>query len=228
MTTEELPPLPDDIRKALQEEAARLPPPPAALAPVMDRIASSLGGSVLPASSAALGVKKVALIFALGAGLGGVGGAALHARWAAPEPLPPEPPRAAIAPPSAPPPPAAPVLAEPEPPAPAPKAAVRQEPRGPSAGERERLLIERAGVALARGDAAGALEACRDHERHFPQGQLEEERESLAVRALVAKGDFAAAKARGLRFHRAFPNSLLGPVVDEVLAWVDGGVTDLK
>jgi hypothetical protein len=81
----------------------------------------------------------------------------------------------------------------------------------------ERALIERARSALARGDAPGALLAIAQHQHDFPAGQLSEEREALAVQALVAAGRTQEASQRGARFRSTFPNSLLLPLVDQAL-----------
>jgi len=81
----------------------------------------------------------------------------------------------------------------------------------------ERKLVEMARSALVRGHTEGALEALRRHARSFPKGQLAEERDSLFVQALVAKGDFAPARKRAAAFHRRYPRSLFSPVVDQAL-----------
>src|SRR5262249_46233092 len=81
----------------------------------------------------------------------------------------------------------------------------------------ERAVIERARSALARGDGQGALVPIAQHERGFARGQLVEEREALAVEALVTAGRVQEAAERAARFRKAFPNSLLLPVVDQAL-----------
>ena len=81
----------------------------------------------------------------------------------------------------------------------------------------ERKLVEMARTALARGQADGALAAIHRHARQFPTGQLAEERDSLLVQALVAKGEFARAREQATRFHRQHPRSLFSPVVDQAL-----------
>jgi hypothetical protein len=81
----------------------------------------------------------------------------------------------------------------------------------------ERLVIERARSALARGDGQGALVPIAQHERDFARGQLVEEREALAVQALVIAGRVPEATARAARFRKAYPSSLLLPIVDQAL-----------
>lgn len=80
--------------------------------------------------------------------------------------------------------------------------------------ELERLLIEQATSALGRGQGGDALAACVEHQRRFPSGQLSEERESVAIRALVLMGMKKEAVARAESFRNSFPESLLIDVVN--------------
>ncbi|MFO0664854.1 MAG: hypothetical protein U0174_12935 [Polyangiaceae bacterium] len=80
------------------------------------------------------------------------------------------------------------------------------------AQEREVLVIAR--TALGRGDGPNALVATTRHEKAFPNGVLREEREAIAIQALVLSGRSAEAHARAARFKRAFPQSLLLPTVE--------------
>lgn len=91
-------------------------------------------------------------------------------------------------------------------------AAVRE-----SALARERALLDVARTALGRGDGAHALAFVSRHASEFPRGQMTEEREALAVQALTKLGRRSEAVQRGLDFHKTFPNSVLGPVVDAAL-----------
>jgi hypothetical protein len=81
----------------------------------------------------------------------------------------------------------------------------------------ERALIEQARTALAREQSATALAVLERHARDFPQGELEEERESLQVQALVRLERYDQARKIAARFHRRFPRSIFGAVVDEAL-----------
>jgi hypothetical protein len=81
----------------------------------------------------------------------------------------------------------------------------------------ERALLERARVALGRGDATGALEALDRHAARHPSGRLAEEREVLAVQALVSAGRKDEANARAARFHREHPSSAFGSAVDALV-----------
>jgi hypothetical protein len=78
----------------------------------------------------------------------------------------------------------------------------------------ERLLLEEARTALARGDGTSAMAAVNRHAMKFPRGALGEEREAMAVQALVATGRLSDAKERAARFHKFFPNSMLSAMVD--------------
>ena len=83
--------------------------------------------------------------------------------------------------------------------------------------ELERLLVEQATAALGRGKGEDALAACREHAQRFPSGQLAEEREIVAIRALMLLGRRADAEVRAAEFRAKFPESLLIDVVNEAL-----------
>lgn len=80
----------------------------------------------------------------------------------------------------------------------------------------ERALVDRARSALARGDTGASLEAVAAHEARFPRGRLTEERELVAIQALVRRGESGAAKARADRFRKAHPKSVFVPAVDRL------------
>ena len=81
----------------------------------------------------------------------------------------------------------------------------------------EKALVQRARMALARGDGASALAATEEHRRRFLQGTLSEERDALHVQALVDLKRLPEAKAAAQAFHGAYPDSLFAPVVDGAL-----------
>ncbi len=81
----------------------------------------------------------------------------------------------------------------------------------------ERALLDTARTALGRSDGASALDGVKKHEQRFPKGQLTEEREAIAVQALVALHRGDEARARGERFKRTYPNSVLAPAVNAAL-----------
>ena len=82
----------------------------------------------------------------------------------------------------------------------------------------ERALLESARSALAEGDPARAQKMLERHAQRFPRGQLAEEREGLAVRALVAAGRPDEARARAQAFERRWPRSIFLPAVEAALS----------
>jgi hypothetical protein len=80
------------------------------------------------------------------------------------------------------------------------------EPSVPATTADERALVDRARVALRRGDAHGALVALMEHERRFPEGVLAEDRDRLAVESLVQEGRIDAARSRIARYLREHPS----------------------
>jgi hypothetical protein len=81
----------------------------------------------------------------------------------------------------------------------------------------ERALIDTARSALARGRGADALAPLDEHAKRFPRGRLTEEREALAVQALMIAGDHTGASARADRFRARFPESIFDAVVERAL-----------
>jgi hypothetical protein len=72
--------------------------------------------------------------------------------------------------------------------------------------ETEAAILQRAEDALAA-DPAHALAICEEHAKRFQGGLLGQEREMIAVTALLAQGNAAAAHARGARLLASFPGS---------------------
>lgn len=72
----------------------------------------------------------------------------------------------------------------------------------------QQALLDNARARLRNGDASGALTMVDQHRARFPRTAFEEEREALAIRALVALGQGAAARTRTRTFARRFPSSL--------------------
>jgi len=81
----------------------------------------------------------------------------------------------------------------------------------------ERALLDIARSAFGRGEGDEALVALARHEKLFPGGQLAEEREALAVRSLVLGEHVSEARARGARFRRRYPTSVMLPAVEASL-----------
>jgi hypothetical protein len=87
----------------------------------------------------------------------------------------------------------------------------------PSPLAAERALLDEARAKLAASDPAVALALLDDHARRFRKPQLAEEREAIAVQALVALGRDDDARARGAKFLSTAPHSLFAPVVEGAL-----------
>lgn len=186
-------------------------------------------GSALGTGLTLLGLTKSLLI---GMGLGAGAGLGLYATFRSSSPVSPAvsapvvaPVTRAVAPSRAAPLPARPAVpaeqgtTEPERPAPSPPPGPRANPspelprdgafeKARSLAEQQALLDEARG-ALRRGDGAAALAALRAHVARFPQTVLDEEREAVAIRALVLVGRVDAARQREAAFERRFPVSLL-------------------
>lgn len=94
---------------------------------------------------------------------------------------------------------------------PATNAAVAPKSSGDLAVERRLLAVAR--TALGRSNGADALASCDEHERRFPKGELVEEREAIAVQALVQSQRVGEAHDRANRFRQAYPKSILLPAV---------------
>jgi hypothetical protein len=78
---------------------------------------------------------------------------------------------------------------------------------------RERTILDLARGALEREDGAAVLQATEQHEQRYPKGVLAQEREAMAVRALVMLGRGDEARARVARFRASFPDSVLLPAL---------------
>lgn len=73
----------------------------------------------------------------------------------------------------------------------------------------QQALLDDARAALRRGDGYAALAAVRDHVARFPRTSFDEEREAVAIRALVLLGRRDDARARVAAFEQLHPTSLL-------------------
>jgi hypothetical protein len=99
--------------------------------------------------------------------------------------------------------------------------------RGPSSVERptdpgtltaERALLDRARAFLEQGDAPAALRATREHERRFASGMLAQEREAIAIRALLILDQTREARVRLEQFRARHPGSVLLPMLEAQMA----------
>jgi hypothetical protein len=155
-------------------------------------------------------------LFGIGVAIGAVGGRGEHLE-ARPVPVP----VASVAP-VPDPPPAGSVIVE-APPSVAPSATVSPPAKAQASARpavvtsTEDALIDAAREALARGIPAEALAATDEHARRYPAGALTEEREALAIQALVALGRRREAGNRAGEFRKRWPDSLLRRAVDRSL-----------
>src|SRR5262249_51246269 len=78
-----------------------------------------------------------------------------------------------------------------------------------SAQESELSLLARAQASLAV-DPARALSITDEHVQRFSSGALSQEREVIAIGALVRLGRMTEARARAERFHELYPTSAHG------------------
>ncbi len=81
----------------------------------------------------------------------------------------------------------------------------------------ESALVELARTALVHGKVEEALGVLSQHEAKFPDGQLAEERESLAIQCLVNSHKGTEARVRADDFRRRFPRSIMLPAVEAVI-----------
>lgn len=82
----------------------------------------------------------------------------------------------------------------------------------------QQALLDDARAALRRGDGSGALAAIASHDAAFPTTAFEEEREAVAIKALLLIGRVSEARARTQRFEARFPQSLLTSSLRATLA----------
>lgn len=240
MKKEELGPMDAELRSLLRRGAPPLEAPSGAEARLLARLATSLpippgdgggGGASAPSAAGAAAGKLAGLttsklvgpvIASLLLG-GGVGAAVTKAVQEekvrvvyVDRPAPSTPPAPPLAPSEAP---AARVEDLPRARASEPSARPAAQSAAPASQlSAERLLLDRARAAFARGEHDAALSALDEHQTKYPSGLLTEEREALAVRALASLGRSAEAHDRGRRFVARYPESLMLPAVEAAIA----------
>ncbi len=108
----------------------------------------------------------------------------------------------------------------------APPASSAPAPFTPAASSlsHERGLLDRARAKMAAGEADGALASLNQHARSYPRGLLSEEREAMAVNALVALGRAPEARRRGQAFNQRYPSSIVRRSVEAALANLPGAI----
>lgn len=94
------------------------------------------------------------------------------------------------------------------------------ETRPESPLQRERSVLDRARAALAAGEPARALAQVTRHAKQFPNGVLSEEREAIAINALVRLGSYDQASKRAANFRARYPQSLMLHSVNAAMAAV--------
>jgi hypothetical protein len=100
-------------------------------------------------------------------------------------------------------------------------ATTRPEPATPLASD-EASLLGRAQSVLAS-EPKLALRLTEQHRRDYPRGRLAQEREMIAIQALVALGRRAQGSARAQQFRSAHPSSVHRRRLDALLPPAHGG-----
>ena len=80
----------------------------------------------------------------------------------------------------------------------------------------EVALLQRANAAL-KTDPARAQAIVAEHRQLFPAGNLAQEREAIAIKALVALGQPARARESLTRFERSYPRSAYAPELRRIV-----------
>jgi hypothetical protein len=219
-----------ELADLLREEAARPLPDEAVKAAVRSELGSILAGPPMGPVPAAPITRPSPVLPAAGKLLvamlvGGVIGAGIHAKLAAPSVVDRHRevtlPSAVIAPAESASGPVVPVVSPLQlpsvPNASSSTAHASASPRAEGDLAAERRILEIGRTALGRGDGPAAIAALDRHAREYPRGQLVEEREAMAVQALVMAGRNKEAAERAARFRRRFPDSPFARNVDEAL-----------
>jgi hypothetical protein len=84
----------------------------------------------------------------------------------------------------------------------------------------EVTLLDQARKALSDRQHSRAFELLGRHAQLFPASVLEQEREALQIKALVATGRRAEARARAQQFRSRFPKSMLLDSIEKALATI--------
>jgi hypothetical protein len=82
----------------------------------------------------------------------------------------------------------------------------------------ERMLLDEARALIVQGAPDRALARLDEHRVRFPDGMLGEERDAMAIEALVNAGHYDDARARADAFRARAPNSLFMATVDSAIA----------
>ncbi len=218
MSEDDFPPLDDELEGMLGGSRALLDVPPDATERLRARLSVKFppgGGGGAPSSFPRVPLWTLGPVLALGAALGFAGGHATH-EGASPGPSPTS---VVVTAPVVPAPPPTPSTEAAFSPQPLPASAIPPSAAAPSFAhasnlKAERAILDVARTALGRGDGEHALAATADHQRKFPDGALTEEREAIAVQALLLTNRDAEAEVRVARFRTKYPSSLLLPALE--------------
>jgi outer membrane protein assembly factor BamD (BamD/ComL family) len=82
-------------------------------------------------------------------------------------------------------------------------------------GRTEVELLQTASTVLGS-NPSEALQLCEEHQRNYPGGAMTQEREMIAITALVRLGRQEDAYARAERFRRNYPKSAYLRQIDKV------------
>lgn len=92
------------------------------------------------------------------------------------------------------------------------------EPTEPEASLREQqVLLDRARLALGKGDVNRCITALESHRSRFPKSLLSEERDALTIKALVTAGNLTEARDRASTFVANYPRSIIIPSIESTV-----------
>ncbi|MCL2448408.1 MAG: hypothetical protein FWD17_05625 [Polyangiaceae bacterium] len=117
--------------------------------------------------------------------------------------------------------PSPPALLNPAPVVPPPAAIRHPDPPGSSHVPRfsaERRLLDEARAALVQGDPGRALASLDEHRARFPDGDLAEARDAMAIQAWVGAARYDEARAGAAAFRARWPRSFFLDAVDSAIA----------
>ena len=90
-------------------------------------------------------------------------------------------------------------------------------PAAPTSNPVDELALLQRADALVDRDPGAALSLAREHATRFPRGQLVQERERIAIRALAHAGRATEARTRGNAFLRRYPDSIYASPIRDLL-----------
>jgi hypothetical protein len=82
----------------------------------------------------------------------------------------------------------------------------------------ERMLLDEARAGLVQGEPERALDRLELHRKRYPSGMLDEERDAMAVEALVGMKRYEAARSAAQAFRVRTPRSMFLPTVESAIA----------